>query len=755
MGTNFIMIDNFTNLDENTIKLFTEQSHDIFMRFDKECHFTYISSTIRRLYPITEMEMVGKRFSAFNFSVDENDNSEELIQNVFNTGESFRTEFKSNTKYGVRTFLWKLFPEKDENNIIKAVLGIAKDITPYREISTKYATLFAKMTEGFAHHQIITDDKGIPIDYRFLEVNPAFENVTGLKSSDILGYRVRSVLPDTEQYWIDLYGNVALRGEAINFINYSKELNKYFDVTAFQSEPGYFATIFKDVTTEKKLQDLHKGLVDSITDTLVIIDKSYNIIWANEIAKASFGEDMVGRKCYEVYHNLKEPCTTNCKVRELLASKPKIGNSDEREYEVDAKTGLLTFLKKFVVINSPIKGNDYAILEIGKDITDWSLNKIKLAHSEKMMAIGQLAGGIAHDFNNMIMAMQGFINFARDTMDKSTPQYSYLSKAIQASERSASLVKQILTFSRQTKENTDRIFLLPSIKEAISLLEISLPSSLKIEKYLCKEKKVIDGNPTKIHEIIVNLCTNASHAMNGKGLLNIEHFEEDIKDIKNVTTGTLAPGTYSIIKVKDSGSGIDNVILNKIFDPFFSTKSMSEGTGMGLSVVMGVVKSYNGEINVITELGKGTEFTIFLPKIDIEELSQDGKKSKLTKGTENIMLVDDENLLLETVEIMLENLGYNVFGYNDSEAALKDFLSNPSKYSCIITDNIMPKLTGIELVEQIRKNSYSVPVIISTGFSSAVDQKKMDDLNVKHLILKPFSATSISKKLRNCLDNQN
>ncbi len=512
------------------------------------------------------------------------------------------------------------------------LVGHIMDITEQHQIKTQYRSLFRQMLDGFALHEIICDAQGAPVDYRFLAVNPAFERLTGLKEEKIINRTVREVLPQTEQTWIDAYGRVALTGEPNTFENYSRALDKHFEVSAYRPAPNQFACIFVDVTDRQKMQK-------------------------------------------------------------------------------------------------------------------------RLQQAQKMEAVGALASGVAHDFNNILFPIMGFAEMLREDLPSENPLHKYVDEIYHAALRARDLVKQILTFSRQANQEIMPIQLQPIVKEALKLLRSTIPTTIEIRQTIDSTCGVVLADPTQFHQIVMNLATNAFHAMeNSGGVLSVTlkqiRLEADEGGFQN-----LAEGNYALFIVNDTGKGIEKDVLDKIFDPYFTTKKEGKGTGLGLSVVMGIVKSCNGDIRVYSEPGRGTEFHVYLPIMRRMPPEKRLDESQPVKGGhERILLVDDEEAIIHMEHQMLERLGYRVTSRMESLEALEVFKADPHQFDLVITDFTMPNITGSQLAREIKKIRPDIPVILCTGFSHQIDEETCQQMGIQGYVMKPVLKKKIAEVIRRVLD---
>jgi CheY-like chemotaxis protein len=379
-----------------------------------------------------------------------------------------------------------------------------------------------------------------------------------------------------------------------------------------------------------------------------------------------------------------------------------------------------------------------------------------LFQAHKMEAIGTLAGGIAHDFNNILAVIIGFADMARDDIPEGNQAKKFMDQILKASNRAKDLVKQILTFSRKGAEIKQPIEPSHIIKEGIKLMRASLPTTIAIQKDIDPDCGLILANPTNIHQVLVNLCTNALHAMEDeKGVLTIKSTDVEMQatDIP-VETGVSA-GKFIELMVGDTGCGMDKATLERIFEPYFTTKEVGKGSGMGLALVHGIVQDCGGFIKVESKPGSGTEFHVYFPAIDEKLMAvEEEEEAPLPRGNERILVVDDEESILAVHQAYLHNLGYKVTTHCSSEKAFEDFQASPHSFDLVITDQTMPNLTGSELARKFLEIRPEIPVILCTGFSTVMSEEKAEKIGIKRFIMKPVSKENMATTVREVLDKQ-
>jgi len=381
----------------------------------------------------------------------------------------------------------------------------------------------------------------------------------------------------------------------------------------------------------------------------------------------------------------------------------------------------------------------------------------KVSESERLRSIGTLAGGIAHDFNNILGAIIGYTELAQMETDSDSRLYANLGKVLGASNRARDLIAQILTFSRQSESESKPIQVNLIVSEALKLLKASLPKAVEIIADVdCRS--VIMGDSTQIHQVLMNLCTNAAHAMEQDGgtlTVSIKEtvVEEACSDDPKVSLPGLARGTYLIIRVEDTGKGMPSYVVERIFEPFFTTKEKGRGTGMGLAVVHGIVKTHGGEIRVKSEPKKGSVFEVFLPVIQRDPEPMAATYVESAKGgSEHILMVDDEIMLVDVTKNRLNALGYRVTIETDSTQALELFRLNPESYDLVITDMSMPVMAGDKMARAMIGVRPDIPIILCTGFNADITEDIAMNMGFKGYLMKPTAFNEMARAVREVLD---
>lgn len=443
---------------------------------------------------------------------------------------------------------------------------------------------------------------------------------------------------------------------------------------------------------------------------------------------------------------------------ELISIKSQISNDNyviDREISLKKKNGIP--LECLLTLSLRRNGrNIQGYQGIIRDVTHQKALETQLQQAKKMESIGTLAGGIAHDFNNILSPIMLHSEMVMEDLAPDDPSLLSIKEIHVAASRARDLVKQILTFARKRSE--EKIVLRASliIKEATKLLRSTIPTTIDIKYYNKAEQDTVLADPTQINQIIMNLCTNAAFAMREKGgLLEVTLQNEDISAEKANKSFDLTTGRYLILSVKDNGTGIAPNLIERIFEPYFTTKKFGEGTGFGLATIHGIVKSIGGYITVDSTEGKGTTFYVYLPTIDAEDSDADEKEIVIPKGTERILFVDDEKPAVDSMLTMLERLGYKVTARTSSIEALEAFRNAPEAFDLVITDMTMPNMTGKELTMELKKIRPDIPIILCTGFSDQIDERKAKKIGIDAFIMKPIIRSKIANSIREILEKNN
>jgi len=494
----------------------------------------------------------------------------------------------------------------------------------------------------------------------------------------------------------------------------------------------------------EKLRDLlftseaqKNAIVEGFSGFLILFNKNMEAEWINNSTQEKF-PDAVGKNCHEIFCEQSAACS-DCAYHRAMESGAI--ESSTQKLEASFEGGDETV---YDLVASPVRdqvGDISGIIVIAHNVTEKYVLERQLRHTQKMEAIGTLAGGVAHDFNNVLTPIMGYSEIIRLKLNNDKysekPVFDYLEEILKAAKRAKSLVEQVLTFSRTMEKRAVLQYMHPIVKEVMKLMKVTLPSTIVIKEEIDESCGRVLIDPVQMHQVLINLCTNASHSMGGgHGDLYVR-----LAPAKKMTDGR----AWLELSVEDTGRGIEKDHLERIFDPYFSTKEKTRGTGMGLAMVHGIVTSQGGDIQVESELGKGSIFRIYFPIADattpVEQVAEIGD---IRGGSGRILLVDDEAQVVKVTGEILKNLGYEVIGRTSAAEILELFSREPENYDLLMTDLTMPGLTGLELSERVKEIRADIPIILFTGYSDQVPQSAAKDAGIDEYCMKPISMRVLS-----------
>ncbi|MCP4581578.1 MAG: PAS domain S-box protein [candidate division Zixibacteria bacterium] len=595
-------------------------------------------------------------------------------------------------------------------------------------------------------------------DYKIEFMNQSFIEKLGY---DATGKSCYKSLHDRDDVCPRCTGDRVFNGETIRREKQSAKDNNWYymvdtpvyHVDGLVSKLSLQLDITKRKQAEKALmesEEKYRSVFESFVDLYFQTDMKGDITDLSPSCLAFSGyksEELIGRNVTDIYVDQAEGF-------ELAETLLREGSVNDYEINLLTKNGHKISVSHNSHIIYDKSGKPIRIEGTLRDITERKQTEEQLRQAQKMEAIGTLAGGIAHDFNNILAGIIGYTEIAMNNTEIDTPIHEYLQRVIEGGDRAKDLVQQILAFSRQSEQHQKPIQIKLIAEEALNLLRASLPSTIEIRHNIRSEAAVLT-DPTQIHQVFMNLCTNAAHAMREKGgVLEVKLVDTELGPDFIAKHPGLTPGPYLKLSVSDAGHGMSRQTLDRIFDPFFTTKEKGEGTGMGLSVTHGIVKSCDGLITVYSELGEGTTFNIFLPTIERRFKSELRAEERIPTGTERILFIDDEKPIVEIGKLILESLGYDVVTKTDSLEALEFFKNQSDKIDLVITDMTMPKMTGEHLALEIKNIRSDIPIILCTGFSAIIDEARAEKTGIQAFVLKPILKKDIAGTVRRVLDKK-
>ena len=614
---------------------------------------------------------------------------------------------------------------------------------------------------------VVTPTKPVPLSIfskkaidMFTSGQKYFKDVATLSGKEKFYFKDRNVLSilvlpilDSDLLWglitlEDSFGKKRLSLEGINLFAFCGDIIACFLMRNEAEEAVRLG--------EKRL----RLLADNTLDCIWRMDMNLTFTYVNPAVKQMFGyepDEWIGTTLKE--HCRPEEMEKMIKILSTYMENPSKPNGVLFETNLKHKNGKdvpVEILGKYLYDQNGnvvgLQGTTRNIHERKEAEKERQRLSAQLRHSQKMEAIGTLAGGIAHDFNNILTAIVGYAELSLMDAQQNTRLSGNLQEIYRAGSRATELVRQILTFCRQTEHEREPIQIAPIVKEALKLLRSSIPTTVEIESSIKNDLGTTMADPTQIHQVVMNLCTNAAQAMEKTGgKLTVTLERATLGKRFHMMHPDVMPGNYFRLTVSDTGHGIAPGIMEKIFDPYFTTKKIEEGTGLGLSVSQGIVKSCGGELTVESQVNKGSTFMVYLPEISRSALKKEEKIVELPTGNQRILFVDDESALVNMGRQRLSRLGYHVEGYTSSVEALAQFQANPGRYDLVITDMTMPVISGDQLARRLIEIRPDIPIILCTGYSRQISDKKATACGIRSLLMKPITIKEMAETVKRVL----
>ena len=736
---------------------------------DKDLTMLYMSSNVEQLTGYPSSDFINNAIRSYRSIIhrDDTDNVAQRINTAIGSGKPWELEYRICHRDGSIRWMFEIGtavsgPDGNLQHLNGSIINITERIQiieSLRKSEEKYRNIVEKSDDLIWK----TD-----LDLRATYINSAIVRKLGFTKTEWLAKDIKAQMTASSyEHLIELFSlelqkeheedtdpNRIVRAEAEYYHKNGTTLWLELLISALRDDTGVISGlqgISRDITERKQAEEAlleseakYRSMMEAMEDAIYICSSDYRIEYMNPAMLKRIGRDATGETCHKVIHGLNEICPW-C-VHENVMRRQSIN------VEVMSPLDDRSYLES----NSPIFHTDGSIskLTIYKDISDIKNMEKQLHHVQKMESIGQLAGGIAHDFNNILSSIIGFTELTLDDVEKDSMMEDNLQEIYTAGKRAKELVRQILTFARQSEEEVKPLQVNGIIEEVLNLIRSSIPTTIKIDKNIDSNSLII-GNQTQVYQILMNLCTNAAHAMEDQGgVLKVSR--KDVEVDRNTTKEfDLKPGNYTELNVSGTGIGIPTDIINSIFEPYFTTKDPGEGTGMGLAVIHGIVESYGGKICVDTRVGKGTTFSIYLPVTRKRKIQHQYESEQLPTGTERILFVDDEAPIAKLGSQGLERLGYQVTTRTSSVEALELFRSKPNEFDLIITDMTMPNITGDKLAIELMKIRPDIPVIICTGYSKKISDESAAEIGIKAFVYKPIVKTDLARIIRKVFDEAN
>ncbi|MCP3876434.1 MAG: PAS domain S-box protein [Desulfobacteraceae bacterium] len=733
---------------------------------------------IEKMTGLSSEEMIGKGDNAYSIPfwgeprqvlidliMDQDQESNFPYGNIEKNGNELISEaYLPKFRGGKSIYVWlKASPLYDRSGNLVGAIEAIRDITEKKlteKALQKEKDLLSAILDSNPYGIAMTDHNG-----QYLYVNPKFTQITGYLQKDIPSKKewFEKAYPDAD------YRKIIIKRWENDKIQLGGIEDREFKIRCKNGQSKYIEfrstflkdqiiSVLTDVTQRKEAEvaqreseEKLKAILEANPDPMVVYDLDGYPLYLNPAFIRIFGwslDELKGKTIPFVPDNQKKRSYE--KIKRMYKDDDAVIFFETKRYTKDHQ--LLDVLLS-AAINKNDKGKPTGMVVNLTDITEKKALEIKYKHAQKLESIGILAGGIAHDFNNILFPITGNTEMLLNEFTDESSVRKKLEMIYRGSMRARDLVKQILTFSSQNIDELKRMKIQPIIREALKLIRSSIPTTIKIRQDINADCDEIKADPTQIHQVMMNLATNAYHAMeDAGGELKVSLKEIKLDEYNAIALGMKA-GVYACLTVADTGKGMDKDTIKKIFDPFFTTKKTGKGTGMGLSVVHGIVKNMNGTIKVDSGSDKGSEFRIYLPVFkNLSEKQELQAEKPIQRGTERILLVDDEENIVTMEKNMLERLGYKVTSRTSSIEALEAFRALSDKFDIIITDMQMPNMSGDKLAGELTKIRPDIPILLCTGFSEVMSEEKAESLGIKGFLLKPIAMMDLSHKIRAILD---
>ncbi|MEW5911476.1 MAG: PAS domain S-box protein [Thermodesulfobacteriota bacterium] len=728
---------------------------------DGEYRTVFVNARMAQMLGYSVEEMLGRPVQDFMPAEEWEDNRTKMDQR--RRGESGQYERRFRRKDG--SLVWCLAsvqPISDQKQGFLGAFGMFTDITErkraeeeLKKSEEQFRSTFENAPEGMA---LIDSQR------RFLRVNPMLCQMLGYSPEELLGQSFnRFTHPDDQQSGRDrwqelLTGKAKVNRAEKRFIHKNGQvvwvLASNLALRDDQGRVRYILSHALDITERKQAEEDRRrseaqvrSVLDASPDMILRFNRQRictffkaSPLFPTRMTQSVVGQDMATFAPAEI-------------VAERMRLAVEVWQTHQpREHTYSVLVNGQRYFRWAVYV----WWSEDEVLATIRDVTERTKLEAQLRQSQKMEAIGTLAGGIAHDFNNILGAIIGYAELALDEVGQDGAAVHELKQVLLAGQRAKNLVRQILSFSREREQEQAPVQVATIVKEVLKLLRPATPSNIDIKTDLADQEAYVMADPVQMHQVIMNLCTNAVQAMESAGgMLEVSLQIVDLDQKEAARYVDLEPGRYQVLSVSDTGVGMDRETLGRIFEPFFTTKEADRGTGLGLSVVHGIALSHGGTVTVYSEPGQGSTFRVYLPVIQGPAPEQAGDQPQTTPGgQERILLVDDEQALVDLGRSFLERLGYRVTATTSSPEALQIFQQDPQAFDLVLTDYTMPHMTGVALAQEMLKVRPELPIIISTGFSHQLTEDKAKAIGIKRMVMKPVLGTRLAHLIREVLNGK-
>lgn len=763
---------------EEKYRRIVETAHEGIWAMDGNYLTTFVNQHMTDMLGYRPEEMIGRPVHSFMFSEDLPDHKAQMTARQRGDNGAYERRFRRKDGGEVWTIVSATALQDAEGHFAGS-FAMLTDITDRRKAETQ-------LRESRERYRLVADytydwEYWIDPSGKFLYVSPSCERVSGYPPSYFLEEPealLKIVHPEDRQilesHLNDNLSNAfqddtacemkfrIIRADGKTCWVQHTCWSVFAESRVYAGRRGSQRDITEAIMAEQALresEERNRRLIEASPDAILIRSEGL-IIYANPAAlkllRAAGERDLIGRPYLDLVH-----------PDDRAESAERVRRNDQeglvasaREHRLIAMDGSALDVES-IGVPAKVHG-EIQTFGIFRDITERKKTyqereqlENQLQQAQKMESLGTLAGGIAHDFNNILGVIIGSSELLAMTNAVEASSREVLGNILAASQRAKDLVRQILAFSRHAKQEKILLNLKAIITETFEFLRASIPATIELRRQLDPRVGMIMADPTQMQQILMNLCTNAAHAMEATGgVLKVELSNATLDQRDARFDADLEPGKYVRLTVSDTGHGIDPQILQRIFDPYFTTKEKGKGTGLGLAVVHGIVKSHGGAIDVFSELGNGTRFEVLFPAIEGYSGAEQQSVATLRGGSERILLVDDEKALADIEKQMLDLLGYHVEIRTSAVEALEAFRSNSDKFDLVVTDLTMPQMTGMQLARKMIQFRPGMPIILCTGFSDQIDEKQALAAGVRAFLLKPLVASELAAAVRKALDTR-
>jgi PAS domain S-box-containing protein len=638
-----------------------------------------------------------------------------------------------------------------------------------RREETNLQLLFEKMFDGFSLCEVICDETGRTVDHRFLAVNPAFEKLTGIPASRLVGRTLREIFPRLDAPWIEEVGRVAITGEAAKLQFFHDQFGRWFEVSAYSPTPGQFASITRDITTQllrdqsRQIQEerLRLALAGGALGMWDYLARTGAFIYDGRLAEILGQESAAIPATLDAWNQLIHPDDRPGVIAVQAAYLRGETPFFEAEFRMRHADGhWVWILSHGKVTERDPEGNPLRLCGTHLDISERKLAEAEhvrletqLRQAQKMEAVGQLAGGIAHDFNNILQVINGYSALALVDLSTDHVARGPVGEIAKAGARAADLVSKLLAFSRRQFLSAEEIDLNETVTASLRVLDRVLGEQIEIRFVPAPELPVIGADRDMVEQVLMNLCVNACDAMPNGGLLTIETRDVTIDQDFADRNAWAIPGRYAQLSVTDSGAGMDPSTLERAFEPFFTTKPPGAGTGLGLATVYGMIKQHRGIVRAYSEPGRGSVFHVYLPIAGHPAVSPaEDQTNPVTGGSETILLAEDDIGPRELAQHHLEIAGYHVLVAANGREAVSLFARHAADVDLLLLDVRMPDLGGREAAALMHRIRPNIPVLFSSGFNDPAIRDDTVSAPGFALLQKPFGRDELLRAIRQILE---